>query len=127
MHRAGGERLLVPDLGVAIAAKLAAGIADIVGDIRMLVVAKRAERDDRGLVLVALDQAIGVTVAFTEVPFALFLAFRLFVLLIALGVTALLRALRLGRFLVVGLLVFAGLRHRRRRLFGSDCERRART
>src|SRR5262245_36564735 len=121
MPRVGGERLFVPDLGVAIAAKLAAGIADIVGNVRMLVVAERAERDCRGLVLVALDQAIGVTVALAEIPLALLLAFRLLVLLVALGLVALFRALRLGRLLLVGLLVvgllfFTGLRHRRRRL-----------
>ena len=38
----GGERLLVPELGVVVAAELAAGIADEIGDVRMVVVVERA-------------------------------------------------------------------------------------
>src|SRR2546430_615450 len=72
----GGERLLVPVFGVVVAAELAAGEADIVRDVRMVVVTERAERDDGGLVLLALDQVIGLTVTVAEIPLTLLLAFR---------------------------------------------------
>ena len=50
----GGERPLVPDLGVVVAAELAAGIADQVGDVGVVVMAERFQLVDAGGVVVAL-------------------------------------------------------------------------
>src|SRR5262249_48363659 len=65
--RIGGERLLVPDLGVFGAAELARGEADQIGDVRMLVMAKRLQRNDAAsIILRVIDQRIGFLVAVEE-------------------------------------------------------------
>src|SRR5690242_2678998 len=55
----GGERLLVPDLRILVVAHLAVGIADVVGDIGMLVMADRVHRRDTFLVMAIDDQGAG--------------------------------------------------------------------
>ena len=52
--RIGGERLLVPDLRILGAAELAAGEADQVRDIGMLVAAERTQRHDRLRIILRL-------------------------------------------------------------------------
>src|SRR5262245_9996583 len=52
----GGERLLVPALRVVVVAKLAVGVADVVRDIGMLVVAERMHCGDAVLVIAAKNQ-----------------------------------------------------------------------
>src|SRR6185437_3705619 len=52
----GGERLLVPELGVVVVAELAMRVADVVRDVRMLVVAERVHRGDAVLVTAAENQ-----------------------------------------------------------------------
>src|SRR5262245_1004964 len=47
--RIGGKRLLIPVLGVVVAAKLAACEADVVGDVGVSVLAERAQGNDAGL------------------------------------------------------------------------------
>src|ERR1051325_7316267 len=61
------ERALVPDLGILVAAELAAGIADQVGDIRVVIVAERFELVDAGRVVVLLvDHRVRGLVAVDE-------------------------------------------------------------
>ena len=51
----GGERLLVPDLRLIVIAKLAVGVADVVCDVRMLVLAERMHRGDAAFVIAGED------------------------------------------------------------------------
>ena len=60
----GGERPFVPDLGVVVAAELAAGVAEQCRDIGVVVAVERAEcRDARFVVALVVDQRVGGLVA----------------------------------------------------------------
>src|SRR6476620_1399391 len=52
--RIGFQRALVPDLRKLVVAKLAIGVADQIGDVRMIVVAERLELIDRGGIVIAI-------------------------------------------------------------------------
>src|SRR5262245_51910030 len=88
--RVGGERLLVPELRILVAAKLAAGIADEVGDLRIVVMAERVHGGNAGFVLAAHDQGARMLIAFAQL---LLRSLLLLVLLLALLGLALLAAL----------------------------------
>src|SRR3954471_19332298 len=85
--RIGGECALVPDLGILVAAELAAGIADQVGDIGVVVTAERLQLVDRGGVVVALvDHRVRRLVAVDELLLGLLLVlFRRLLFLVGLG------------------------------------------
>src|SRR5262245_405284 len=89
----GGERAFVPNLGVVVAAELAARIADQVGDVRVVVVAKRLQRGDtRHVIVLLVDDGMRGLVAVDE------LLLRLLLLLLG----GLLLAGFLGRLVSVG-------------------------
>src|SRR5262249_53268588 len=80
MLRIGGERLLVPDLGVVGAAELAAGISDQVRDVGIFVMAECVQHDNGvGIILLLVDHAIGEPIAVEEGLLG-FLLRRLFLL-----------------------------------------------
>src|SRR5262245_62317046 len=66
MVRVGGERLLVPELRVLVAAELAAGVTDEIGDLGIVVVVQRPHGGDAGLVLAFLDQRARLVVALAQ-------------------------------------------------------------
>src|SRR5206468_1129614 len=85
VRRIGGERPLVPDLGVLVAAELAAGVADQVGDIGVVVVAERLQLVDGGDVFVTLvDHRVRRLVAVDELLLG-FLVFLFWLLLFGVG------------------------------------------
>ena len=93
------ERPLVPDPGIFGAAELAAGEADQVGNVGMVVLSKRAQNDDRlCIILLPVDRVVGVFVTRAEIEIG-FLVGRLLGLRIGLAVG------RLHVLLVLGLLV----------------------
>src|SRR5476649_2827048 len=64
MVRIGLQRALVPDLRELVVAELAIGIADQIGDVRMIVVAERLELlDGAGIIVAVVDRLIGGAVA----------------------------------------------------------------
>src|SRR5262249_18222950 len=91
----GGQRLLVPVLPILVAAELAAGIADEVGDLGIVVVADRPHGGDAVLVMAAHDQRARVLILLAQLALVLFL-FLLALLLLALLALALLVGI-LGR------------------------------
>src|ERR1700721_2010511 len=54
MVRVGFQRALVPDLRELVVAELTIGVADQVGDVRVIVVAERLKLLDRGSIIVAI-------------------------------------------------------------------------
>src|SRR4051812_38588654 len=87
MGRIRGERLFVPDLGVVVAAELAAGIADQVGDVGVVVMTERFQLVDRAGVFVALvDHRVRRLVAVDELLLGFLLVlFRRLLFLVGLG------------------------------------------
>src|SRR5262249_40639120 len=82
----GRERLLVPVLGIVVAAELAAGIADEVRDLRIVVVADGVHGGDAALVLATQDQRPGVLILLAQLlEFALVLLLLLVSSLLTLG------------------------------------------
>src|SRR6185369_7246416 len=72
----GGQRALVPDFGVVVAAELAARIADQIGDVRVFVVAKRLQRGDtRHVVVLLVDDGMRGLVAVDELLLRLLFLF----------------------------------------------------
>src|SRR5208282_6401428 len=68
MVRIGGERALVPGLGVVIAAELAAGVADQGGDVGVVVVAERPQGGDAcDIIALVVNQRVGAVVARQEI------------------------------------------------------------
>src|SRR5712672_2811351 len=58
------ERALVPDLRQLVVAELAIGIADQIGDVRVIVMTERLELDNSVSIIVAvIDRRIGVAIA----------------------------------------------------------------
>src|SRR4051794_26702789 len=87
-----GERLLVPELCILIAAELAAGIADVIGHVRMVVPFQRPQRGNARFVFAALNQIVSMPIAIEKVSLTLLL-----------GTGGLLVvALRIGAFLIGG-------------------------
>ena len=62
----GLERRLVPELGLVVPAQLAVGVADIIGDVGMLVMAERVHGGDAGVVPSGQDQFTGGAVVAQE-------------------------------------------------------------
>src|SRR3954465_5494152 len=95
-----GKRLLVPELRIVVAAKLAAGVADVISDVRVVVPFQRPQAGDPGFVFAAFNQIVSMPVAIEKVSLALLLGAG-GLLVVALGV---------GAFLI------GGSRSRRRRV-----------
>src|SRR5262245_36837243 len=93
MVRVGGERLLVPELRVLVAAELAASVTDEIGDLGIVVVAEGMHGGDAGLVLALLDQRARLVVALAQILLGLLV---LLLLLRALLLLLLLLAARIG-------------------------------
>src|SRR5882672_8928986 len=67
MVRIGFQRALVPDLRELVVAEFAIGIADQIGNVRVIVVAERLQLLDRGGIVVAVvDRCIGCGVTLTK-------------------------------------------------------------
>src|ERR1700675_2621455 len=67
MVRIGFQRALVPDLRELVVAEFTIGIADQVGDVRVIVVAKRLQLLDSGGIIVAVvDRCIGCAVTLAK-------------------------------------------------------------
>ena len=66
MVRVGLQRGFVPELRLLVVAHLAVGVADVVGDIGMLVVAKRVHRGDAGFVLAVENQLTSLAIVAQE-------------------------------------------------------------
>src|SRR6266550_6771431 len=67
MVRVGFQRALVPDLRELVLAEFAIGIADQVGHVRVIVVAKRLQLlDSGGIVVAVVDRCIGCAVTLTK-------------------------------------------------------------
>src|SRR6266702_4300575 len=65
--RIGLQRALVPDLRLLVVAELAIGVADEIGDVRMVVMAERLQLLDRGHIVVTLvDGVVGSAIAGRE-------------------------------------------------------------
>src|SRR5579871_1709002 len=65
--RIGLQRALIPDLGQFVVAELAIGVADQIGDVGVVVMAKRVELIDcRGIVVPLIDRVVGGAVALPE-------------------------------------------------------------
>src|SRR5262249_51705506 len=111
---------LVPVFRILVAAELAAGIADEVGDLRIVVIAERMHGGDPGLVLSAHDQRAGVLVLLAQLALLLLLFLRSLLLLVLLP---LLRPRRLRRREPRSA-VFGGTRRRHQEREGQ--QRRAR-
>ncbi len=62
----GGERVLVPNFRLVVVAHLAVGVADVIGDVRVLVMAERVHRGDAGLVVAVEDHGAGGAVVAQE-------------------------------------------------------------
>jgi ferredoxin len=94
----GGERLVVPFLRLVVVAELAVGIADVIGDVGVLVLAKRMHGGDAAFVVAGQDLGAGGAVAAQELLVSLLMLLLFggvaaFLLFLALSVVARRRAI----------------------------------